>query len=148
MKPLVRCALFAAHTLAVISWLAACGEQGIGERCDLRNGKTADCASGLECTNGVRGVSESTTNGADPYAGICCPPDENTDVKACFRNVFTFDGGTGGSSGDAASDARADARSDGGRSDAGIPDGATPVVDSSIDASDAMTASDARTDGP
>jgi hypothetical protein len=149
MNPLARRALLAAHTLAVVSLLGACGEQGIGERCDLRNGKTADCASGLECTHDVLGVAKSTPTGGDTTknAGICCPPEgESTAVEACFRNKLTFS--PGDAAVDATSDARADAPSDGSRSDAAIPDGAIPPPDSSINASDAMTASDARPDGP
>ena len=69
--------------LTALGLVAACSNQGEGERCD-QNNKNADCASGLTCQR-IPGQE----------AALCCPPaSQPAKVAACLQGQApTVDGG-------------------------------------------------------
>jgi hypothetical protein len=64
--------------LLCFSFLAACGKQAEGERCDLNSGNL-DCDTGLVCRSG----DQANISGGRGVA-LCCPPDGvSPSVNAC-----------------------------------------------------------------
>jgi hypothetical protein len=64
--------------LSCLMFLAACGKQAEGERCDLNSGNL-DCDTGLVCRSGDQASIVSGRGVA-----LCCPPEGVTpSVNAC-----------------------------------------------------------------
>ena len=108
--------------IATFVALAACSNNGEGERCDFDNGND-DCQDGLVCVpataQGNRGAGYGTVNPPYNSSDRCCPLDRTTaSHPACVLGASTgadaaptppTDAGDAASSSDAASDAPSDA---------------------------------------
>jgi hypothetical protein len=117
---------FAVGTLAV----AACSNQGEGERCDQNasNGGNDDCQDGLQCTShSILGTNSD----------ICCPPDRTqaTTAACAIKNTPITEAGIPGEGG---------TTPDSSTPDSSTPDSSTP--DSSTPDAPAEAASEGGTD--
>ncbi len=118
-----------ASLLGVFAALAACSNQGEGDRCQAENGND-DCQDGLMCLAATQkpfGSGSGLVNPPFNNSDRCCPPNRNTATHPACVVLSPSVAGEGGAPPDATGpvpDATPDT----------TPDTAAPIVDSGSDA--------------